>query len=91
MQVTEMTCFPSEKSLHTLREKGTAFKDNGMNLTLANAQRGGNLKQKILLTYIYHRLVNSTHNGSLKSLSDPRPRLHLEQLKQRQETTSLAT
>ena len=60
-----------------------------MLLYLANAPKGTSLRQKILSVYIDLKLIQFTGAVIHKSPSCPSLRLHLEQFKQRQETTSL--
>lgn len=52
----------------------------------AEAQIRVSLEQKILLACIYPRLMHFIHTVILKSPSCAGPRLHLEQIKQGQET-----
>lgn len=57
----------------------------------AEAQIRVSLEQKVLLACIYPRLIHFMHIVIFKSPSGPSPRLYLEQIKQGQETASLAT
>lgn len=56
----------------------------------SNAQIAVNSQRKVALAHMHLRLMHSMYTASRKSLLGHGPRLHFEQLKQRQEAASLA-